>query len=71
MIKYCQNFDNVQAKIQYIGKMHSFCGTSALHCDHAACQSRVVGSTSAACGSYVDPSDGDSFCRRLWCGRCR
>ena len=22
MIKYCQNFDNVQAKIQYIGKMH-------------------------------------------------
>ena len=20
--KYCQNFDNVQAKIQYIGKMH-------------------------------------------------
>ena len=22
MIKYCQNFDNVQVKIQYIGKMH-------------------------------------------------
>ena len=37
-----------------------------LHCNHAADQSRRVGGTSAACGTYVDRTDDHSFCGCLW-----
>ena len=47
--------------------LHSVCRTSALYCSDAADQSRMVGSTSATCGTYVDPSDDNSFCCCLWC----